>query len=128
METSLPQVFAGGDVASFPFYLSCRDRAVVCHWQMACFHGKVAALNILGREISIEDVVPSFWTHVCGINVRYLGMSHIALGLLRMLITTLFYGYIFTLNFVFRLWGRIRRNNYLWERRRIMLLQCLSSS
>jgi len=58
---------------SFPFHLCSRDKGTVSHWQMACVHGKVAALNMLGREISIMDVVPYFWTTVCGVSVGYLG-------------------------------------------------------
>ena len=73
METSVPNVYAGGDCANFPLVCGARDRAVIGHWHIACTHGKIAALNMLGKNISVMDVVPFFWTNVFGLSVRYAG-------------------------------------------------------
>ena len=53
-------LFAAGDIAAFP--LRGDGPAVrVEHWRVAEQHGRVAALNMLGREASY-DAVPYFWT------------------------------------------------------------------
>ena len=54
------KLFAGGDVAAFPLY---GDRAPIRveHWRVAQQHGRVAALNMMGRA-TFFDAVPYFWT------------------------------------------------------------------
>ena len=53
-------LFAAGDIAAFP--LRGDGPAVrVEHWRVAEQHGRVAALNMLGRGASY-DAVPYFWT------------------------------------------------------------------
>jgi NADPH-dependent 2,4-dienoyl-CoA reductase/sulfur reductase-like enzyme/nitrite reductase/ring-hydroxylating ferredoxin subunit len=53
-------VFAAGDVAWFP-HRGDGPRLRVEHWRVAQQHGRVAALNMLGRHASF-DAVPVFWT------------------------------------------------------------------
>lgn len=53
-------LYAAGDVAAFP-YGSTGARIRVEHWRVAMQQGRVAALNMLGRE-AMFDAVPYFWT------------------------------------------------------------------
>ena len=53
-------LYAAGDVAAFPLGGS-GERIRVEHWRVAQQHGRVAALNMMGRSMSY-DAVPFFWT------------------------------------------------------------------
>jgi apoptosis-inducing factor 3 len=53
-------LYAAGDIAAFPLY-GTRSRIRVEHWRVAQQHGRVAALNMLGKAIAY-DAVPYFWT------------------------------------------------------------------
>lgn len=55
-----PRLFAAGDLAAFPLF-GDGDSIRVEHWRVAQQHGRVAALNMLGRATSF-DAVPYFWT------------------------------------------------------------------
>ena len=51
-------LYAAGDIARFPY----QDSAIrVEHWRVAQQHGRVAALNMMGREVRYGSV-PVFWT------------------------------------------------------------------
>jgi 3-phenylpropionate/trans-cinnamate dioxygenase ferredoxin reductase subunit len=60
LETSLPGVFAAGDVAEYDSPLH-GGPAKVEHFEVAVAHGRTAALNMLGRDVP-HDVVPYFWS------------------------------------------------------------------
>ena len=53
-------LYAAGDIAGFP-YGGEGGRIRVEHWRVAMQQGRVAALNMLGRE-TVFDAVPYFWT------------------------------------------------------------------
>jgi len=53
-------LYAAGDIAAFPLY-GDGARIRVEHWRVAQQHGRVAALNMLGRGVAY-DAVPFFWT------------------------------------------------------------------
>ena len=53
-------LYAAGDVAAFPLR-GDGERIRVEHWRVAQQHGRVAALNMLGRPTRY-DAVPYFWT------------------------------------------------------------------
>ncbi|XP_054610422.1 apoptosis-inducing factor 3 [Dunckerocampus dactyliophorus] len=72
MRTNVHGVFCGGDVATFPLTMA-RDRPVnIGHWQMAQAHGRIAALNMLNKNLPLKSV-PFYWTVLLGKSIRYTG-------------------------------------------------------
>ncbi|XP_054066255.1 apoptosis-inducing factor 3-like [Rissa tridactyla] len=72
MQTNIPNVFAAGDVVSFPVALLNGDRSSIHHQQVAEAHGHIAALNMLKKEKELRTV-PFFWTTMLGKSIRYAG-------------------------------------------------------
>jgi 3-phenylpropionate/trans-cinnamate dioxygenase ferredoxin reductase subunit len=73
LRTSLPDVYAVGDCASFP---SGRygERLLVHHWDNALQGPRTVAANIVGREpAEVYDPVPYFWSEQFGRFVQYAG-------------------------------------------------------
>ncbi|XP_073421773.1 apoptosis-inducing factor 3-like isoform X4 [Dendrobates tinctorius] len=74
MRTSVPDVYAAGDVVSFPLAMMDGHRANIGHWQMAHAHGRIAALNMLNKQEPVNSV-PFFWTSLLGKSIRYAGFG-----------------------------------------------------
>ncbi|XP_077150581.1 apoptosis-inducing factor 3-like [Ranitomeya variabilis] len=74
MRTSVPDVYAAGDVVSFPLAMMDGHRANIGHWQMAHAHGRIAALNMLNKQEAVNSV-PFFWTSLLGKSIRYAGFG-----------------------------------------------------
>ncbi|KGL93409.1 Apoptosis-inducing factor 3, partial [Charadrius vociferus] len=72
MQTNIPNVFAAGDVVSFPVALLNGDRTSIHHQQVAEAHGHIAALNMLKKDKELHTV-PFFWTTMLGKSIRYAG-------------------------------------------------------
>ncbi|RMC10759.1 hypothetical protein DUI87_12471 [Hirundo rustica rustica] len=72
MQTNIPNVFAAGDVVTFPVALLGGDRSSIHHQQVAEAHGHCAALNMLRRGKELHTV-PYFWTTLLGKSIRYAG-------------------------------------------------------
>lgn len=66
-------VFAAGDVAHFPYWLT-GETIRVEHWGFAMQQGRVAALNMLGNTTPLRSV-PFFWTVQHGRSLRYCGFA-----------------------------------------------------
>jgi NADPH-dependent 2,4-dienoyl-CoA reductase/sulfur reductase-like enzyme len=66
-------VFAGGDNAYAPIL---DTTACIGHWQLAHYHGRIAALNMVGKPTEVQTV-PFFWTMLFGKGVRFAGMVFI---------------------------------------------------
>ncbi|NEC49453.1 FAD-dependent oxidoreductase, partial [Actinospica acidiphila] len=72
LATSLPDVYAVGDCASFP---SARygERLLVHHWDNALQGPRTVAANIVGGGREVYDPVPYFWSEQFGRFVQYAG-------------------------------------------------------
>ena len=73
LKTSNEDVYAAGDVASYPYWLSGGSTRVE-HWNQAIYEGSVAALNILGKKIPLDNV-PFFWTRSFNNSVQFTGVT-----------------------------------------------------
>ncbi|KFP76496.1 Apoptosis-inducing factor 3, partial [Acanthisitta chloris] len=72
MQTNIPNVFAAGDVVSFPVAQLNGAHSSIHHQQVAEAHGHFAALNMLKKEKALHTV-PYFWTTMLGKSIRYAG-------------------------------------------------------
>ena len=73
METTLPGIYAAGDIASYPEPIS-GEHARIEHWVVAERQGQVAAANMLGQRKRFESA-PFFWTEQYGVPLRYVGRA-----------------------------------------------------
>lgn len=69
--TSIPDIFACGDVAQWPSAIAGR-RIRVEHWDHAWNHGVAAAKNMMGQRQPFDEV-PYFWSDLFDSRVQYVG-------------------------------------------------------
>ncbi|XP_015126200.1 apoptosis-inducing factor 3 isoform X2 [Diachasma alloeum] len=72
LKTSVEGIYAGGDIAYAPVFASNDEPAGIGHFSLAHYHGRIAALNICGKD-TILRAVPYFWTTLFGKSYRYAG-------------------------------------------------------
>jgi NADPH-dependent 2,4-dienoyl-CoA reductase/sulfur reductase-like enzyme/nitrite reductase/ring-hydroxylating ferredoxin subunit len=64
-------VYAAGDIVNFADPRT-GERTRIEHWRTAQQQGRVAARNMLGRDVTFEGV-PFFWTQQFDVTLRYVG-------------------------------------------------------
>ncbi len=65
-------LFAAGDIARFPDAKTNQNMRIE-HWRLAQQHGRIAAMNMLGKTSSVHDIVPFFWTNQFEKRLSYVG-------------------------------------------------------
>ncbi len=74
LESSVPGIFAGGDIARFLDLMLDRQYNQMGTWDNAEAHGKAAALNMLGRKVEYREV-PTYTTSMFKSNLAVMGIT-----------------------------------------------------
>ncbi len=76
LQTSVPGIFAAGDIAEYESVVHDGRRLRVEHWDVAFNQGKTAALNMLDRD-QPHDVVPYFFSDLSDwASLEYIGPAY----------------------------------------------------
>ncbi|OTF71063.1 hypothetical protein BLA29_012274, partial [Euroglyphus maynei] len=77
-QTSVSNVYAGGDVCFYPNSIFDNQMMNIAHWQTAQAHGRQAALAMMNRlptnEMNRFRSVTFFWSAIFGKGIRFAGI------------------------------------------------------
>ena len=73
LESSVPGIFAAGDVANF-FDIVFKERRRIEHWDNAVKQGRLAARNMLGRRLAYDEVT-YFFCNILDLSFNLLGSA-----------------------------------------------------
>lgn len=77
LQTNISDVYVGGDIANSPIFSNNDELASIGHYSLAQYHGKVAALNMVGMKTEL-NTVPYFSTYLFGNFFTYTGHGEAA--------------------------------------------------
>ena len=72
-------IYAAGDIATFPCQYSCESKVRIEHWDVALQQGRIAGYNMAANsvdEMKPYNSVPFFFTNQYGKSLRYTGSAH----------------------------------------------------
>jgi 3-phenylpropionate/trans-cinnamate dioxygenase ferredoxin reductase component len=76
LRTSVPDVFAAGDIAEYESVIRGGERVRIEHWDVAEQQGRSAALSMLGRE-HVHDAIPYFFSDLADwASMEYIGPAY----------------------------------------------------
>ncbi len=73
LETNQKDVYAAGDIASYPFWYT-GEAARIEHYGEAIYQGSVAALNMVGKKMPLDNI-PFFWTRQYNNSLVFTGVT-----------------------------------------------------
>ncbi|MEA2647546.1 MAG: hypothetical protein QOE92_2629 [Chloroflexota bacterium] len=74
LETSVPGIYAGGDIARFTDLMLDGRRNQMGTWDNSMAHGNVIAQNMLGRRVAHKDI-PTYTTSMFNSNLAVMGIT-----------------------------------------------------
>lgn len=72
LQTNIENVWVGGDIAKAPIFTNNNNPSTIGHYALAQYHGKIAALNMIGIKTELR-AVPYFFTYFFGKIFNYVG-------------------------------------------------------
>ena len=73
LKSLVDDIYVGGDIVNAPVFAYNNDRATIGHYQLAQYHGRIAAINMVGNAPQELRAVPFFFTMLFGKGFRYAG-------------------------------------------------------
>jgi NADPH-dependent 2,4-dienoyl-CoA reductase/sulfur reductase-like enzyme len=73
LETSQKDVYAAGDVATYPFWYTGNNTRIE-HYNEAIYQGSVAGLNMAGKKFPVDNI-PFFWTRQFNNSLVFTGVT-----------------------------------------------------
>lgn len=73
LKSLVDDIYVGGDIVNAPVFSNNNQRATIGHYQLAQYHGRIAAINMVGNAVQELRAVPFFFTMLFGKGFRYSG-------------------------------------------------------